>query len=726
MRYLAALLIVCACLGAPNTAAQTTTAEPEEDRKDSGLVEETRRRLIQLDVSVKGPPEVIADLQADDFELVVSGKLISDFHADRVCGGQPRPATLAPPEERESPAPEEPPIIGVNYLFYFDQTHLTFEGHRRSLEVAREIIPELIIEPNRAMVVSSGRNFDILAEWTSDQLVLLDALDDLEESSAHQDLWANGENERILSILGVMRMEIDSAVSMSSVAAQAAAALEKEAGPTASASAYQAAVASGHFPNRTRGTGSSAQGTARMYRREDKWHTERALTRFSMAMAGMAEMSPPKAVVYFADRMRSNAGDHYFYLFYKDGFAPANPAVSQANSRVIAFEDVLNEAAANGVRLYTVQAEGIPAYLTLPLRGDMLRLASNSPSATTRRFDEAREALATFALESGGRSFLNGASPESIVRGLKADLDCFYILSFDPEGLREDSVLAVYLNSKRKGVQMDTRGRLMIQSESTQLQSRLTAAFVNPDLYSSGPPLVATVVPLSFRKGTYTALVQVAVPGSSRSGATWDIGLSLVSGTRVPVKESKRLEMATPGVPMIVEMTLDFDPGPYELVIVAHEDGSEKISTGQTEGDWPDPRNPTATIGPIAVLQPGAGAFVQGEDVRREGPLAKGDMARTDLPTALVGIVCRPDDGALRVERMLVGETSAVFPSMELEGDGDRCSVFSDTIPSGTMTSGRFRYEVRVLSDNEPIAERDHEFMAAALTDFEELAGNSR
>jgi VWFA-related protein len=730
MRYLAPLLIVCACLGADLAPAQTTHAEPEEERPDSGLIEETRRSLIQLDVSVTGPPELTADLKPDDFRLVVGGRVIEEFHADRVCAGQPRPRTLATPQELESPETKGPPVVGVRYLFYFDQNHLTFEGRRQSLEVARKLIPELIFEPNRATIVSSGRSVEILADWTSDQQVLLDALDVLDEDPTQWDTWAGQENDRVLQLAELASVEMDQAGAVASTTGLQQAARSRAMGGSGFSSSDQRVKGAGSLAasNRssTRHLAPSAKNTARMYRREEKWHTERALTRFSMVLAGMVEMPPPKAVVYFADRMRSNAGDHYMYLFRNDIDGRADPSVALSNSRVIAFEDVLNEAATNGVRLYTVQAEGIPAYLPMPMGGGDIKAFNLTPEATTRRFDEARASLAAFALESGGRAFLNGAKPSAIIEGLQADLGCFYILSFDPEKLREDSALPVLLSSNRKDVKVSTRGRLVIQSESAQLQSRLTAAFVNPTLARSGPPLGATVIPLSFRKGSYGALVQVAVPGSSNPDATWDIGLSLVSGTRVPLKESKRLAMTTPGVPLILELLLEFDPGPYELVVVAHEDGSEKISTGHVEGDWPDPGSPNAAIGPIALLQPGTGAFVQGDDVRREGSLATGEMARTDLPAALVGIVCRPNADALRVERMLVGATSAVFPSLELESGGDRCSVFSDTIPSGTMTSGKFRYEVRVLSRNEEIAGRTHEFMAAALADFEEQAVDSR
>jgi hypothetical protein len=100
MRLLVALLIACAWLGADATPSQVADPATEKERRDSGLIEETRRRLVQLDVSLTGPPELTADLQAEDFRLVVGGKAIQDFHVDRVCGGQPRPARRGSPVTR--------------------------------------------------------------------------------------------------------------------------------------------------------------------------------------------------------------------------------------------------------------------------------------------------------------------------------------------------------------------------------------------------------------------------------------------------------------------------------------------------------------------------------------------------------------------------------------------------------------------------------------------------
>lgn len=123
------------------------------------------------------------------------------------------------------------------------------------------------------------------------------------------------------------------------------------------------------------------------------------------------------------------------------------------------------------------------------------------------------------------------------------------------------------------------------------------------------------MIPLGFKNGKFSAMVQVAIPGSTRPDTTWDLGLTLLSGTRRPWKTSKRLMVASPGVPVILEVVTTFDPGPFELVFVSRELDTDVISAGHLDGEWPRPRDQAASIGPIALLQPGSGAFVRDGEV---------------------------------------------------------------------------------------------------------------
>jgi hypothetical protein len=66
-------------------AAEPAPQEHAEPPRPSSLVESTERRLVQIDVGVRGSPEVIADLKREDFRLVVGVRKIHDFVLDNLC-----------------------------------------------------------------------------------------------------------------------------------------------------------------------------------------------------------------------------------------------------------------------------------------------------------------------------------------------------------------------------------------------------------------------------------------------------------------------------------------------------------------------------------------------------------------------------------------------------------------------------------------------------------------
>ena len=313
---------------------------------------------------------------------------------------------------------------------------------------------------------------------------------------------------------------------------------------------------------------------------------------------------------------------------------------------------------------------------------------------------------------------LRGVGADWIASEIRSDLACLYVLSFDPGELPQDRPLPVYVRSNRPNVETRARAQLVIRSESSRLTSRLMAAFTAPEDGDNGNRLTGLIIPTGFEKGKYSALVQVTVPGSQLPRADWNLGISVVSRGSVRHESSGSISVRNEQVPVIFEATVQLAPGPWELTAVAHDTVTDEIVTGLIAGDWPDPKDGKAMIGPIALLQPVYAAFLRDGDVRREGSLGRreGQPVRSDLPTALVGIVCRhrTKSGPLRVERRLLGESSVDFPAIELDSKGEPCAIVSDVIPAGTMAAGMFQYELRVHSDDEDLASGVREF--AALT----------
>ncbi len=640
-------------------------AQAPEEPSPLPFRERAAVHLVQLDVTLTGPANAVRAVRPEDFVLEVGGRTIERFSVDRLCG--PPPEGAPSPGERTPSPPESPPeprLGPTTYVFYFDQPHLTQAGRAFAVEMARELIPRFVRDGNRGMLVSNGARFETVGPLTENPQSLLDALARMARDLDHWDPFAQGEDARLREILDALREDHHHALNL-----------------------------------------------AHLYYQEELWRTERDLRRFSMFLGTLADLAPPKVVVYFADTLRVNAGEHYLKLF---GEAARRQIVASGEESLAAtprplgaitlLDSVVDEASAHGVRLYTVEAQGLAPALS----GEV---------PTTARVRDAQDTLSGLALETGGRAFLNGVKAERIASAIEEDLRCLYLISFDPAGLPEDQPLPVKLTVRNPKVRAQVRGRVVVQSASRRLTSRLLAAFASPEERTSDVPLHVVVVPAGFDEGRYTALVQVWVPGTAQAAATWDLGISVVAFEHV-TDRSVRLSVSRPGIPVVLQGTFTFRAGPYEIVAVAHETRSDLVSSARVEGVWPKPGAQPVHLGPFAALQPSRAAFHDGERTKDQGPLAypPEEPLRPDRPTALRELVCRGADAParLRVERELVGASRAPFPGLELELRDEPCALVQDLIPAGTMTPGAFRYHVRVLDGERTLGETEHQFLVVA------------
>ena len=653
--------------------------EPGSDAVvESGLVEQAGRRLVQLDVTVTGPKDEVATLERDDFELIIGGRPIRELTVDNLCAlevdGGPSPTGETHADAAE-PTPVPPPRPAAHFLFYFDQVHLTQAGRQFALEDAKALIPRLIVNGDRGTIVSSGREMRTFADMTDDVDRLVTAVDEVGRDPMQWDPKIFGSNDRnqIREVLDLL----------------------------------------------SKGALTEAMSRARIFQRDESWRAKRALQRFAIVIGRMADLDPPKAVIYFADSMRRNAGEHYVELLSWNDRLKGTVTISKMSADAAwasnPFDRLLEEATAHGVRVYTIQAEGL-----VTIDPTLAPLAPNvaAPSVSTRHITDAQNTLVSLAHETGAEAFLNGVRPAKIARRIQADLSCLYLLSFDAEGLPLDSNLTVGLRTRRKKIKTQIRGLLVVQSESRRQTSRLMAAFAAPDAVKQQDIQAAgSVIPTGFTEGRYTALVQFSIPPSPMIGATWDLGMSLVSRSKVREDASGRITVNGQGVPVLFETEMQFKPGPYEIIAVGHESQADQIATHEIEGNWPDPDDAPATVAPIALLQPFDGLILRDTELKRSGAvgLAEHDLARTTKPTALVSLVCRgKTKGKLRVERSLVGETPAPFDpvDVELAKDKERCVQVRDMIPAGVMGAGMFTYQIRVFRKTAEVAQASRRFAA--------------
>jgi len=670
----AAFVGIAVLLGA-SVAAQDAGEEPEPAPTD--LVERTGTRLVQIEVNLSGPAEVLDALTRDDFRLSIGARKIADFEVDKLCRDAAHSRSLDVPAGgivAPEPAPPSPALGPVTFLFYFDQQHLTMGGRQESIDILKTMIPELIQNGNRGTLVSNGAKLETLVELTTDPEVLLAALQEMQGDHDHFDPDAQQEQARIAEILDLVGIGSNSS----------------DAG---SQTDYQKALS-----------------LARQYAQDEQWRVERNLRRFSMVLGSLAAVERPKAVVYFADNMRRNAGSHYLDLFGEfakretsgGAGSTTDPALTLGGPTTPAqlpFDQLVNMAAAYGVRVYPVEGQGLET--------------ESHQAPTTAQFRESENTLRDLAAETGGAAFLNGVRTSRIVETLEEDLSCIHLVSFEPEGLPEDVPQKVAITVDRPKIQVQSQGRIIIQSESARKTSRLMAAFASPKSVEGSIKVHPSIVPTGYDGGKFTALVQVTVPGSEVPGSTWDLGASVVSqGTTR--EASGRLTVAQAGAPVILQESMAFSPGPFEVVAVAHNTTVDGVGSQQIDGEWPQPNAQLASLGPIAVVQPTKAAIKRGDETRTSGfvAFAEDEPVLADYPVTLVALVCRSKDlkDELLVERQLVGASSVHFEPIEIDLGKDLCFVIHDRVKPGTMTPGTFHYRIQVHDAKDELVRGDRRF----------------
>ncbi len=664
----AATIAALSCGGAAFSAPPTEKPEAAAAPADIGFQERAEIRLAQIDVTVSGDAQVVESLTAGDFLVSVLGHRIDGLTLDRLCRS-PREADPRPAEAARA----------ATFLFFFDQPHLTMAGRQRAIETARDLVRRLVPGSGRAMIVSSAETIETFSGPTEDPGNLLAALDRLEKSQHQWDPYAQMEERRVADVLALL--------------------------------------------DDPHGGVHAAVARAREYQAEEAWQAERSLSRVSMALGLLDPVEPPKAVLYFADTMRARPGGHYVDLFGETVLRVGASALLDAEATLgsIAFDRLVNDAAAHGVRFYGIEAQGLSGL------GEGAGLATSRGAAgsdtllsaipSNLRVRAAQDALSVLSLESGGQAFLNGMPAQRIARRILDDLSCLFVVSFDPLGLPEDEPLPVKVAVRKPGVETRSRGRLVVQSDSARLTSRLFAAFATPGASVGTLPLRATVVPTGYEDGRFGGLVQIFVPASPYPNAGWDIGASLLTPGSLHDETSARIEVGRGGVPVVLEREVRFSPGPFEIVAVARETSTDEIVSRHVEGAWPDPRSAAPWIGPIALLQPAAGAFHRAGATLPRGSLAlpEEEPLLRDRAAALVTMVCggARSRGGLRVARTLTGASTVEFPEIDLDPD-DPCVQIRDLVPAGMLGPGEFRYDLRVLDGGEEIAGGSRRISVAA------------
>lgn len=615
--------------------------EPPESSKLQETVESHR---IQVDVSVQGPREALESLTVDDLTVRAGLKKVPSFTLDRLC-----------PLDDETPTPVT--AIPTSYLFYFDQTQLTLNGRKRSLSIAHELILQLSGTDSKMAIVSNAQELQTVSNWSNDPAHLKEALKRLENDFTQFDSYPSQESTRVADVAESL----------------------------AESRTVQQAIA-----------------RARTHEKEETWRARKSFQRVRSVLGRFAEFNPPRVVILFTDTLRSNAGEHYTRFFGDSLVIPGGTLASMktdAGATQAAFDSLIHDLITRGVRLYSVESSNFStnygAELSSP--GGEAAAVRSAPSGIGRIWD-ARQTMDSLASETGGRSYAQNATANLISKEIRKDLECVFLIGFDADRFREDTVHALKITSSDPRVKLTHRGLFINTSDEARLRTRMLAAFVNPEDGGTGDRLPAYMIPLGFSKGRWQALLQIQFSGSPTARTAWDLGASLVGDERVLAERSRRIELDAVGTQAAYETEISFKPGILDLLAVARESKTNLILSGTSRQDWQTP-NPERSP-PVQILQEKNAVMIRDEETRSQGlwVLGENDPLIGERSAAFVGVACRGKAGGdgWSVERQIQGQSVVSFPSVPLKDRKNRCLQVRDLVPPASLGAGDYIYRLQV------------------------------
>ena len=684
-------IVACLCVlllpAGARAVAETDAAPPPTDPI---LTERVEKRLIQFELRVarKGAP--VHGLSAKDIDIELGGKPLKGFTLDDMCG------------DALAVAPGAPATRPGSSIFYFDDPELTVEGRIRALEVARRVAPTLLARGHDLLILRNGSAVRAETTWTHDASEVTAALDRIAKDPGERDYLRGAPDEQ-----DVQRL-IDQAKSLVGGNAMISAAKRNQIPDDGSGSsdrrrakleATQRAI-----------DGATIGGlalTLKSVADDELRRTGRDLERLRGAVQLLSLRGSPKGLVYFADSLRSDPGRVMAPVFESVARLDTSLTDTHPRSSVMpwnadgAVQALVREASTYGARFYAVEGRGLAA-----------------PSDWVRT---AQDTLASIALDTGGLAFLNGLDPAVIAERVAADQSCWYLVSFDPAGWDEDRALGLGVWPKRQGLRVNTVSALVVPSLESVTQARLMAAHFG-DHTAEEEPLPVSIYPVGGTDKRLQVMAQVLLPESQETRARdtiWDVGFQVVSSGAVVSSTSNRVKWSGSGRGPVYQTTLSLPTGPYEIVAVVRDLGTDSIRQGRVGGTWPAMTAERVTLSLPALAQPKRSGVVVDGEVNPHGIVVRGpgDLVDPREPVGIVTAACiqGSEDLVLRAERSIAGETEVAFAPMSLGADKGRCVQIRDMVAAGSLGAGRLTYLVRILSGDRTIASQHLTFDVAEV-----------
>lgn len=425
-------------------------AEAESDEvQPRGVFEEAVQvKIVNVQVFVRdkqGNP--ITGLSKDDFELYEDGKPMPITNFYEMLGGE-RTDRQEEPEEAEPGVPvrthpeldprasQVPEDERLNLVIYIDNFNIRPFNRNRVFRHLREFLRSNVTRADRVMLASYNRSLKIERGWTSDPTLISNALYGLEKHTGGR-VQLDSEERDLLRDIDEARDPLQ------------------------------------------------MEGRIRMFSESvynDLQFTIDALKDLTTSLAGIPGR---KAVLYVSDGLPMRPGEEFFYAAddkVRQSAGAGSFAGFQTNllqslqydaSR--RFRDLTNQANANDVTFYTLDAAGLR---TSSLVSAESRSYDTNFSTTFEsvKVQNLQSTLLYMADRTGGEAIINTNNVSGGLEKIGTDFENYYSLGYSPGHAGNGRAYKIEVKVKEKGARVRYRQTYRDKSVETEMADRTLAS----------------------------------------------------------------------------------------------------------------------------------------------------------------------------------------------------------------------------------------------------------
>lgn len=387
-------------------AAKQTPAAPAQDN----FVETVNVSVVNVDVYVTDKSgKRITGLTKDDFEITENGKAVAITNFYAVEGGRanlvgdepppPPPATPAVPGQKPQPPPL-PEDQRLRLIVYIDNFNMRPFNRNRVMRELRVFLSQKVNKGDQVMLVTYDRSTHVRQTFTSDTDLINSALLGIEKISA-QGVHADSERRDALRQIEESR------------------------------------------------SAAEAEGIARSYAESTFNDLSFSIDALKDLVASLAGMPGRKAILYVSDGLQMIAGQDVYYAVqskYGEQSIGLTTAIQYDASR--RFTELANQANANRVTFYTIDAAGLRVYSSISAEN---QTAGQGIYIDSVQISNLQAPLQMLAEKTGGVAIINRNEVLPALNKVADDFGSYYSLGYSPTHYGDGRYYKIDVKVKRKG-----------------------------------------------------------------------------------------------------------------------------------------------------------------------------------------------------------------------------------------------------------------------------------